>query len=51
MPKDYERERDAIIRKGVPEKDAKRIAAIDFYKKHGVAVDSVDKPKPKDGKK
>lgn len=47
MPKDYEKERDALIREGHSVKESKRIAAIDFYKKHGVAVNSVDKPKPK----
>lgn len=34
MPKEYLKEKRALIRKGVPVKKAKRIAAIDYNKKH-----------------
>jgi hypothetical protein len=47
MPVEYEHMRDAMIREGVPEKEAKRIAAIKYYKKHGRAVNSLDRRKKK----
>jgi hypothetical protein len=41
MPADYVKTRDRLIAKGIAAKEAKKRAAIAYYKKHG-------KPVPKD---
>jgi len=43
MPAEYEKMRDGMIRSGMDEKKAKRIAAIHYWKKHHVAVNKAHK--------
>ncbi len=38
MPQDYVKCRDAMVREGHPMKEAQRICAIQYYKKHGKAL-------------
>jgi hypothetical protein len=38
MPADYLKIRDKLIAKGIASKEAKKRAAIAYYKKHGKAV-------------
>ena len=47
MPVEYEAIRDSLIKQGKNEKTAKRIAAITYYKRHGVAVNKAHKSKKK----
>lgn len=38
MPADYMKCRDALVKEGKPMKEAQRICAIQYYKKHGKAL-------------
>lgn len=43
MPAEYERWRDALIASGMSAKEAKKRAAIRYWKKHGVSVNAAHK--------
>ena len=43
MPKEYEAMRDSLKRSGHSEKQAKKIAAIAYWKNHGVSVNKAHK--------
>lgn len=45
MPREYTKQRDAMIAKGMSSKEAKKWAAINYYKKHGVAVNVAERRK------
>lgn len=46
-PKEYEACRDSEMRSGKPEKKAKKMCAIAFWKRHGVSVNEAHKGKKK----
>lgn len=43
MPKEYTDQRDAMMSEGMDKKKAQKIAAINYFKKHGVAVVKAEK--------
>jgi len=43
MPAEYERQRDAMIVEGKSPAEAKKFAAINFFKKHGASVQAAHK--------